>query len=146
MTGPTLKPLPRVSHRDILRRGLHCKCPNCGEAKLFQSLLRIHHRCPLCGMTLERGDGYFLGPLCINYGIVALLFVAPLLFLGVAGWIPLKLALAVALLGALVLPVLLYRFCWSLWLMTYYFCLPDELHANRPEDSDDLLFEEEQRR
>ena len=97
-------------------------------------------------MTLERGDGYFLGPLCINYGIVALGYVAPILFIGVAGWIPLKIALVIALTGALLLPILLYRFCWSLWLMTYYFCLPDELHANRPDDSDDLLFEEEQRR
>jgi hypothetical protein len=30
--------------------------------------------------------------------------------------------------------------------MIYYLCLPDELHANRPEDSDDLMFEEEQRK
>ena len=146
MSDPTLKPLPKVRHRDIVRRGLRCECPNCGQAKLFRSLLRIHHRCPSCGMTLERGDGYFLGPLCINYGIVVFGFVAPLLLAGVAGWIPLKLALAVGLIGALLIPILLYRFCWSLWLMIYYFCLPDELHANRPEDSDDLLFEEEQRR
>jgi hypothetical protein len=97
-------------------------------------------------MTLERGDGYFLGPLCINYGLVFFGYVAPLLLLGVAGWIPFKLALAVALGGALILPLLMYRFCWSLWLMIYYICLPDELHANRPEDSDDLSFEEERRR
>ena len=96
-------------------------------------------------MTLERGDGYYLGPLCINYGIVVFGFVAPLLLAGVAGWIPIKLALALGLIGALLIPIALYRFCWSLWLMIYYFCLPDELHANRPEDSDDLLFEEEQR-
>jgi uncharacterized protein (DUF983 family) len=140
-----MEPLPKVRRRDILRRGLRCECPNCGRAKLFRSLLHIHHRCPHCGMTLERGNGYFLGPLCINYGIVALLYVAPLLLAGVAGWIPFRLMLAVALLGALLLPVLLYRFSWSLWLMTYYSCLPGELHANRPEDSDDLLFEEEQR-
>ena len=146
MIDSPLQPLPKVRHRDIVRRGLRCECPNCGQAKLFRSLLRIHHRCPFCGMTLERGDGYYLGPLCINYGIVALGYVAPILLMGVAGWIPLKLALAVALAGALILPLLMYRICWSLWLMIYYFCLPDELHANRPEDSDDLLFEEEQRR
>lgn len=145
MTDPGLEPLPLVRRRDLLRRGLHCECPNCGRAKLFQSLLRIHHRCPHCGMTLERGNGYFLGPLCINYGIVALFYVTPLLLAGVAGWIPFPLSLAVALAGALILPVVLYRYCWSLWLMTYYICLPDELHANRPEDSDDLLFEEESR-
>jgi hypothetical protein len=97
-------------------------------------------------MTLERGDGYYLGPLCINYGIVALGFVAPALLLGVAGWISWKLALALVLGGGLLLPVLFYRASWSLWLMLYYLCLPDELHANRPETSDDLLFEEDARR
>jgi len=145
MSDLTLEPLPKVRHRDIVRLGLRCDCPNCGQAKLFRSLLQIHHRCPSCGMTLERGDGYFLGPLCINYGIVVFGFVAPLLLAGVAGWIPIKMALALGLIGALLIPIALYRFCWSLWLMIYYFCLPDELHANRPEDSDDLLFEEEQR-
>ncbi len=146
MIDSSIQPLPKVRHRDIVRRGLRGECPNCGQAKLFHSLLRIHHRCPYCGMTLERGDGYYLGPLCINYGIVVFGYVAPLLLIGVAGWIPFKLALIIALGGALILPPLIYRFCWSLWLMTYYFILPDELHANRPEDSDDLLFEEEPRR
>jgi len=146
MNEPTLRPLPKVRHRDIVRRGLRCECPNCGQSKLFQSLLKIQHRCPYCGMTLERGDGYFLGPLCINYGLVVFGYIAPLLMLGVAGLISLKLALAVALVGALLFPLFLYRICWSLWLMIYYLCLPGELHANRSEDSDDLLFEEEQRR
>lgn len=97
-------------------------------------------------MTLERGDGYYLGPLCINYGFVAFGFVAPVLLLGVAGWLAIQVALTLALLGGVLLPVLLYRTSWSLWLMLYYFFLPDELHANRPDTSDDLLFEEEARR
>ncbi len=96
-------------------------------------------------MTLERGDGYYLGPLCINYGLVVFAYVAPILLAGFCDWIPLKLAMGIALSGALLLPILLYRACWSLWLMIYYICLPDELHANRPEDSDDLSFEEEAR-
>ena len=97
-------------------------------------------------MTLERGDGYYLGPLCINYGLVVFGYVAPFLLLGVAEIIPFNLALVLSLSGAITLPVILYRPCWSLWLMIYYLCLPDELHANRPKDSDDLMFEEEQRR
>ena len=96
-------------------------------------------------MTLERGDGFYLGPLCINYGLVVFAYVTPVLLLGFSELIPLKFALAISLFGALILPIFLYRWCWSLWLMVYYFCLPDELHANRPEDSDDLSFEEEQR-
>ena len=146
MTDPALQPLPRVTRRQILLRGTRGLCPNCGRAKLFRSGLRIHHRCPHCGMTLERGDGYYLGPLCINYGFVAIGVVAPVLLLGVLGWISLQIALVLALVGGLLLPVLFYRTSWSLWLMLYYFCLPEELHANRPESSDDLLFEEEARR
>ncbi|WPJ96938.1 DUF983 domain-containing protein [Coraliomargarita algicola] len=145
MIDHTLAPLPKVSHSDIVRRGLRCQCPNCGQSKLFRSFLKIHHRCPYCGMTLERGDGYYLGPLCINYGIAVFGAVAPLLLAGFAGWIPFMPAMIAAGIAALLLPLLLYRISWSLWLMSYYFCLPDELHANRPEDSDELLFEEEHR-
>ena len=146
MTDRLLAHLAKVRHRDIVRRGLRCDCPNCGQAKLFRSLLKIHHRCLYCGMTLERGDGYYLGPLCINYSLVVFGYVAPFLLLGVAEIIPFNLALVLGLSGAIILPVILYRPCWSLWLMIYYLCLPDELHANRSEDSDDLMFEEEQRR
>lgn len=96
-------------------------------------------------MRLERGDGYYLGPLCINYGAVVFTFVLPILLLGFFGYIAIKLALAIAFSGALLLPLLLYRCSWSCWLMIYYICLPDELHANRPEDCDDLSFEEERR-
>lgn len=96
-------------------------------------------------MTLERGDGYYLGPLCINYGFVAIGFVTPLLIVGFLDIIPMETALAIALIGALLLPIALYRTTWSLWLMLYYICLPDELHANHPENSDDLSFEEEKR-
>ncbi|MFQ3225884.1 MAG: hypothetical protein ACI8Z5_002152 [Lentimonas sp.] len=137
--------LPKVTHRQLLIRGLRCQCPNCGHAKLFRSMLRIQHSCPACGMCLERGDGYYLGPLCINYGTVVFTFVLPVLLLGFIEWIPIKLALALAATGALLLPLLLYSFSWSCWLTIYYLCLPDELHANRDEDCDDLSFEEERR-
>ena len=140
-----LEPLPRVRHRDLIRRGLRCQCPNCGQAKLFSSGLRIHRHCPACGMTLERSDGYFLGPLCINYGLVAIGFVAPVLLCGFIGLIPVELALTAGLGGALLFPLLLYRCCWSWWLMLYYSCLPNELHANRAEDCDDVSFDEEKR-
>lgn len=97
-------------------------------------------------MTLERGDGFFLGPLCINYGLVAFFYVAPLLLCGfLYDWLALKVAILIAFIGGVTLPLILYKRTWGLWLMAYYFCLPDELHANRPEDSDDLSFEEESR-
>ena len=57
----------------------------------------------------------------------------------------LPIALGGSLIASLSLPILLYRISWSGWLMLYYLCLPDELHANRSEDCDDLSFEEESR-
>lgn len=97
-------------------------------------------------MPLERGDGYYLGPLCINYGLVAICFVTPMLLASIIiEAFSFKVALTLALIGAFLLPLALYRTTWSLWLMTYYICLPDELHANHSEDSDDLSFEEEKR-
>jgi hypothetical protein len=97
-------------------------------------------------MTLERGDGYYLGPLCINYGFVAIGFVTPVLLISVfIEAFPFNVGLAIALIGAVLMPLVLYRTTWSLWLMIYYICLPGELHANHPEDSDDLSFEEEKR-
>jgi len=146
VTISELEPLPKVGTRQLIQRGLRQQCPNCGQSELFRSPLRIHPRCPACGMPLERGDGYYLGPLCINYGMVAIGFVAPVLLTGLmADFLAFKVALIIALIGAFTLPLALYRTTWSLWLMTYYICLPDELHANHPEDSDDLSFEEEKR-
>jgi uncharacterized protein (DUF983 family) len=140
-----LQPTPNVTRRQLLMRGLRCQCPNCGQAKLFKTRLRIHRYCPKCGIRIERGDGYYLGPLCINYAVAVFTFVFPALLLGFFGYIAIKLALLIAVTGALLLPVLLYRFSWSCWLMIYYICLAQELHANRTADCDDLSFEEERR-
>jgi len=145
MNDSKLRSLPRVTTRQLLKRGLQCRCPNCGEAKLFKSMLQIERNCPSCGMLIERGDGYYLGPLCLNYGFVVFAFVAPVLLLGFSSYIQLKLALAIAFICALLLPVLFYKWSWSCWLTIYYVCLRDELHANRPDDCDDLSFEEERR-
>ncbi len=145
MTDPKLKLLPKVTPRQIFKRGLGCQCPNCGQAKLAKSMLTIEQRCPECGMLIKRGDGYYLGPLCLNYGFASFAFIIPVLILGFSNWIALKTALAIALFGVVVLPILLYRWSWSCWLTIYYICLPEELHANRPDDCDDLSFEEERR-
>ncbi len=102
-----LQPTPNVTRRQLLMRGLRCQCPNCGQAKLFKTRLRIHRYCPKCGMRIERGDGYYLGPLCINYAVAVFTFVFPALLLGFFGYIAIKLALLIAVTGALLLPVLL---------------------------------------
>ena len=38
--------------RDVwqaMKRGLRCRCPNCGEGKLFRAFLKTDDDCPACG-------------------------------------------------------------------------------------------------
>ena len=81
-------------------------------------------------MTLQRGSGWWLGPLVINYGLVCFGLVLPFLALGLLDVIPLKVGILSAAGSAFVVPFFLYRLSWSLWLMCYYMALPEELPAN----------------
>lgn len=118
-----------VKHSQILKRGLTGDCPNCGHPDIFDGL-RLKATCPVCFMALQRGSGWWLGPLVINYGLVCFGLVLPALALGLLGVIPLKWGIAVVIGSALVVPFLIYRWSWSLWLMCYYLVLPHELPAN----------------
>ena len=31
-----------------MARGLRCRCPNCGEGKLFRAFLKVADQCPVC--------------------------------------------------------------------------------------------------
>ena len=107
------------------------QCPNCGNRTLFpRGSLRIRHRCPVCETALDRGPGFFLGPLVINYTLCVFAFVLPAIIAGVSGAIPLTAALVIAGVGCTVLPALIYRFTWSWWLMGYFYFLPESLPAN----------------
>jgi uncharacterized protein (DUF983 family) len=53
-TGPTEK-------RDLwiaLKRGLRCRCPRCGEGKLFRAFLKVDDQCAVCALdfTPHRAD------------------------------------------------------------------------------------------
>ena len=118
-----------VTRLQILKRGLTQRCPNCGHRDIFNKL-RLKTTCPFCYMALQRGSGWWLGPLVINYGLVVFVLVLPLLALGLFEVIDLSWAIRLALASGLLVPFALYRFSWSLWLMCYYFMLPHELPAN----------------
>jgi uncharacterized protein (DUF983 family) len=130
-----------VSRVQVIRRGISGKCPNCGTRDLFQAgtLFKVNAVCPACGLRIEKGDGAFLGPFVINYGITAFGIIIPVIILFAVGRLGAVAALVIALAAGLVAPLLLYRLSWSWWLMLYYFFLPDNLPANlggRPEDDE----------
>lgn len=126
----------QVSRWRILARGLTLRCPNCGHPDIFTGL-RLRATCPLCFMALQRGSGWWLGPLVINYGLVVFALVLPSIGAGLLGWIPLRWGVILALASGLLAPLLLYRWSWSLWLLVYYLVLPRELPANN--EAFDLL-------
>lgn len=120
-----------VGKRDILRRGMHHCCPNCGGKTLFRGRLSMNETCSRCGMAFERGEGFFLGSMSLNYIVTVLGYLLPILVLALIGWIPAKLTIALAVVGAIMVPILLYRSTRSWWLMAYFYFLPHELPANR---------------
>ena len=45
---------------DPIRAGLLCRCPRCGEGRLFEGFLKVRPVCERCGLDLkaiETGDG-----------------------------------------------------------------------------------------
>jgi len=120
-----------VTRGQIIARGLSNRCPNCGELTLFPpKSLRINRRCSHCGVDIDRGEGFFLGPWVINYTIVVFGVVLPVIALGSAAVVPWRVAWGIAAIGCFLVPALLYRSSWSWWLMIYFFFLPQRLPAN----------------
>lgn len=109
-------------------------CPNCGGEPLFRpgKPFVLHRECPGCGLKLEREEGFFLGAMALNYGVTCFGFLLPTALLWYAGVLSDALAIGLALAGALLVPVALYRSARSWQLMLYYFFLPEHLPANRP--------------
>jgi uncharacterized protein (DUF983 family) len=90
-----------------LRAALGCRCPRCGEGRLYAGLLTVRGDCEVCGLDLsgqDAGDGpavfviLFLG--CIVVGLAAVVEVAfaPPIWVHLLLWTPLILGGAVAML------------------------------------------------
>jgi uncharacterized protein (DUF983 family) len=131
-----------VTRSQIIARGVANRCPNCGRHTLFKadSRFKINERCQHCGLKFDRSDGFFLGPFVINYGVTAFGFVLPVLFLCIFGVLSPAATIVTSAIGAIVLPVLLYRLSWSWWLMLYFYFLPQKL----PDNGDELHEDEEE--
>ena len=117
----------QVTRLQVIERGIACRCPNCGLATLFNPgrLFKVNETCPSCGLRIEKGDGAFLGPFVVNYGVTAFGVVIPVILLYVSGRMGAVATLVVCFAGALLMPILPYRLTWGWWLMLYYLFLPD---------------------
>ena len=91
-------------------RGLQCKCPACGEGRMFYKYLKVVDECPVCGEDLhyQRADDAppYLTIMAVGHIIVPALFIVerlwkPPVWVHMAIWLPLTLILTLALLPVL---------------------------------------------
>jgi uncharacterized protein (DUF983 family) len=57
----------------LLQVALACRCPRCGQGKLFRNLLDVRDRCEVCGLDLrahDAGDGAAVGVILLLGAIV----------------------------------------------------------------------------
>ena len=81
-------PLDIVTARPVGRsiwRGFRCRCPQCGEGRLYRAYLKVVDKCPACGEDLshQRADDapaymtiFIVGHFIVS-GVMATEFIAP---------------------------------------------------------------------
>lgn len=93
-----------------LAAALFCRCPRCGEGKLYDGLLSVAPVCARCGLDLraqDAGDGpavfvvFILGALTVGLAILVEAEFAPPLWVHIVLWVPLVLGGAILLLRPL---------------------------------------------
>jgi uncharacterized protein (DUF983 family) len=124
-----------VTRGQIVARGLANRCPNCGGRTLFKegSLFELNASCTLCGLRIERDEGFFLGSMSLNYGVTIVAFLVPVMLLYLKGILSGPVAATAAVVGAIGFPILFYRSSRSWWLLNYYLFCPQHLPANKGE-------------
>ena len=99
--------LPEVSP---ISAALSCRCPRCGQGKLFDGFLTVAKRCERCGFDLQKadsGDGpavflvFILGGLVVPAALLLEAYVAPLYWVHLAIWPAVILGASLALLRPL---------------------------------------------
>ena len=107
IAGAGAVPKPERSVFQGMLRGARGRCPACGEGRLFRRYLKVVEHCPVCQEALHhhRADdappyftiviaGHLLVPLLIAFEVAF----RPSLWIHAAIWIPVTLALCLALL------------------------------------------------
>jgi len=93
-----------------LRAALLCRCPRCGEGRLFTGLLTVRQSCSVCGLDLsaeDAGDGpavfviLFLGLIVVGLAALVEIRLSPPIWVHLVLWTPLILGGAILLLRPL---------------------------------------------
>jgi uncharacterized protein (DUF983 family) len=105
-TGPS----PGIPHRDswlAIKRGLRCRCPRCGQGKLFRAFLKTADACSVCGQDFShhRADDLpaylvivVVGHIVVPLGLWIETNYSPSVLLQLALYLPITLASSLLLL------------------------------------------------
>jgi uncharacterized protein (DUF983 family) len=94
----------------VLAAALRCRCPRCGQGKLFDGLLTVAPRCSACGLDLaaqDAGDGpavfvvLILGALVVGLALLVEVKFAPPFWVHLVLWTPVVIGGAIAMLRPL---------------------------------------------
>ena len=92
---------PKPSLPQTVVRGLACKCPRCGEGKLYSGFLTLRPACESCGLDyafIDSGDGLAVfiimiaGAIVVACALIVEIKYQPPFWLHAALWLPLILA------------------------------------------------------
>jgi uncharacterized protein (DUF983 family) len=103
-------------------RGLTHACPKCSCRKTHSKYFSIKNACPRCGLKFEKESGYWTGSMAINMiltgGTIAIGLAIGLI--STAPDIKVVPILATLIPLAVILPILLYPFCHTIWMAIDY--------------------------
>jgi uncharacterized protein (DUF983 family) len=103
-SAPHFPPVPTI------RAALLCRCPRCGEGRLFTGLLTVRPACPVCGLDLsaeDAGDGpavfviFLLGFIVVGLAALVEIRFGPPIWVHLLLWTPLIVVGAIAMLRPL---------------------------------------------
>lgn len=98
---------PEPSALSAIAVGLACKCPRCGEGRLYDGYLNVAERCNVCGFDLRKadsGDGpavfviFILGILVVPLAFFVEMAFTPPMWVHLAIWPALIIGVALGLL------------------------------------------------
>src|SRR5262245_46971871 len=131
----------RSSLGTLLWRAARLYCPVCGRGRLFRNWFAMHPRCGECGFHYERGPGYWLGSIYVNYGLTALIVTAGYLGFFFSEAIEPTTLLWLCVGFCFVFPLWFFRYARAVWVaVDLYFDPPraEEMSASTPATSDEV--------
>jgi uncharacterized protein (DUF983 family) len=100
----------------LIARGLMLRCPACGQTKVFRGWFAMHEACSHCGRQFQRGPGYFLGSIYVNYAVTGAIVIALFFSFFLTDTLTGTPLLVLLCLFALVFPVWFFRYARALWI------------------------------